>query len=171
VLLTQDHSIEPDSRREPTVSKRVLIAIDGSDIALAALDQAVEVAGTDAAFIALTVTDPVDRVASLGAAAFDPEITRSALERVREDAHEHLDAAETQLKSRGVTSIERVTLHGRAGEAIVSLARARDIDLVVLGTHGRSGFARTLMGSVAEYVVRHLHGVPVLLFHPEAAEG
>jgi len=152
------------------VSKHVLIAIDGSEIALSALDRAVEVAGPDAEFIALAVTDPVDRVASLGAAAFDPEVTRSALNRLGEEAHRHLEVAETQLRSRGVTRIEQVTLQGRAGEAIVSLARAREVDLVVLGTHGRSGLARTLMGSVAEHVVRHLQGIPVLLFHPVPAE-
>jgi len=58
-------------------------------------------------------------------------------------------------------------LEGRAGEALVNYAQQGGFDLVVLGTHGRSGLARTLLGSVAEYVVRHLHGVPVLLFHPE----
>jgi universal stress protein A len=46
------------------------------------------------------------------------------------------------------------TLHGDEAEEIVGYARQHDIDLVVLGTHGRTGFTRALLGSVAERVLR-----------------
>lgn len=45
--------------------------------------------------------------------------------------------------------------HGNPGPVIVQVARDRHCDLIVLGTHGRSGLLRILMGSVAEYVLRH----------------
>jgi len=60
---------------------------------------------------------------------------------------------------------EHRLLHGEPGtaeitkpaEVIVDFANKEDIDLIVLGTHGRSGFGNLLMGSVAESVVRHAH--------------
>ena len=56
---------------------------------------------------------------------------------------------------------------GRPAEEIVRYAREHQIDLVVMGTHGREGVARVLMGSVAEKVVRR-SGCPVLtVHHPE----
>jgi len=45
----------------------------------------------------------------------------------------------------------------RPAKVIVDFAKNENIDMIVLGTHGRSGFGHLLMGSVAEYVVRHAH--------------
>ena len=53
---------------------------------------------------------------------------------------------------------------GKPAEEIVRYAREHQIDLVVMGTHGREGVARVLMGSVAEIVVRRC-GCPVLTVH------
>jgi nucleotide-binding universal stress UspA family protein len=50
--------------------------------------------------------------------------------------------------------IETALLSGRIAREIVRYARARRIDLIVLGTHGRTGFSRAILGSVAEGVVR-----------------
>lgn len=51
---------------------------------------------------------------------------------------------------------------GKTSEVILQTAQDQDIDLIVMGTHGRSGLCQTLMGSVAEAVVRHAH-CPVLM--------
>ena len=50
--------------------------------------------------------------------------------------------------------VQYVLGEGRPGEEILKLARKSDCDLVVLGSHGRTGFQRLLMGSVAEEVIR-----------------
>jgi nucleotide-binding universal stress UspA family protein len=55
--------------------------------------------------------------------------------------------------------------HGAAGSVITELADQAQADLIVMGTTGRSGIARFLMGSVAEYVMRHAH-CPVLTVKP-----
>ena len=55
-------------------------------------------------------------------------------------------------------------------EAIIERARAGDIDLVAMTTHGRSGISRLIFGSVAEQVLRHVT-IPVLLVRPVAGEG
>src|SRR5574340_1190126 len=64
---------------------------------------------------------------------------------------------------------ERVTVEKGIGEpalSIVELAQERGVDLVVVGTHGRTGLRHALLGSVAERVVRRA-GCPVLTIHPE----
>ena len=58
---------------------------------------------------------------------------------------------------------------GSAAPEILNLTAARDIDLIVMGTHGRAGVKHFLLGSVAERVVRE-SPVPVLTIHPKAAE-
>jgi nucleotide-binding universal stress UspA family protein len=52
-------------------------------------------------------------------------------------------------------TFKHIMLSGSPAEAIVEAAKSEGVDLIVMGTHGRSGVARLLMGSVAEVVVRH----------------
>ncbi len=58
---------------------------------------------------------------------------------------------------------------GRTADEIVSYAKDREIDLIVMGTHGRSGFAHLVMGSVAEQVVRTAPCPIMLIREPKAA--
>jgi len=145
------------------MAKRVLVAVDGSPMSLAALRSAISIIGTDAEYVVAEAVDPIDRVRSMGHAAFNPEVVRDALERLRENAEAELADARSELEAAGVRDLKTVVLEGAAGEALVEYAVEGGFDLVALGTHGRSGPARTLLGSVADYVVRHLRGVPVLL--------
>jgi universal stress protein A len=64
--------------------------------------------------------------------------------------------------------IERSLLKGRPGKVIVEAATDRGADLIVMGTHGRSGFERLIIGSVAERVVRSAPCPVVVVRHPEA---
>jgi nucleotide-binding universal stress UspA family protein len=52
------------------------------------------------------------------------------------------------------SAIERLLSEGKPGEEIVAFAKERNCDLIVMGTHGRTGLERALLGSVAEQVVR-----------------
>jgi len=65
------------------------------------------------------------------------------------------------VKTSGGLQPECIVLESVAADAIVSLARARAIDLIVLGTHGRRGFDHLMLGSVTEHVLRHA-SCPVL---------
>ena len=58
---------------------------------------------------------------------------------------------------------------GEPGEAIVAAAESENADMIVVGSHGRSGVSRFLIGSVSDYVVRHAH-CPVMVIRgkPEA---
>ena len=65
-----------------------------------------------------------------------------------------LDAERDRVKDAGVT-VTTTTLSGRAAPEIVAHAKKTGVDLIVMGTHGRSGFQHALLGSVAERVVHH----------------
>lgn len=148
------------------MAQNVLITIDGSETSLAALRVALGTVGPGAHFVVAEVIDPIDRVSDLRSAAFDPEIVTSALQALHGEAEARLATARDELAKGGASDIETAVLGGRAGDAIVAYATEGGFDLVVMGTHGRSGPARTFLGSVAEHVVRHLRGIPVLLIHP-----
>jgi nucleotide-binding universal stress UspA family protein len=65
----------------------------------------------------------------------------------------------------GFSKYETKVVVGSPAEEIVKYADSEDIDLIVMGTHGRKGLDRTLMGSVADYVIKHA-GTPVLTINP-----
>ena len=80
-----------------------------------------------------------------------------------------LDAERDRVKSAGV-SVETTTLSGRAAPEIVAHAKKTGADLIVMGTHGRSGFQHAILGSVAERVLRH-SPCPVLVVPVRQAPG
>jgi nucleotide-binding universal stress UspA family protein len=132
---------------------RILVPTDFSATADAALAYAKDLATRLGASLHLVhvYTDPY------GAAAYAPEVYASvppevrqrALEEVRERLFERLDASE-ELRFRGSRGVVR----GLVAPQIVDYAANQDIDLIVMGTHGRRGVAHLLLGSVAEHVVR-----------------
>lgn len=65
-----------------------------------------------------------------------------------------LDASEKQARAAGATEVTSVLLQGIAFVEIVRHAREGGFDLIVMGTHGRTGIAHALLGSVAEKIVR-----------------
>ena len=65
--------------------------------------------------------------------------------------------------------VEEVVAHGDAAGEIVRVARERDIELIVISSHGRTGLGRMIFGSTAESVVRHSH-CPVLVVKPKESE-
>jgi nucleotide-binding universal stress UspA family protein len=129
---------------------RILVAVDGSPDAAAALTHAVTLARDQNALITLlTVAPPTPKPIAVGASAppdlldVHEELLREATARVPEDV--------------GVTArLER----GNPAETILRLAA--DHDLVVMGSHGHSRVHRALLGSVSERVLKASR-VPVLL--------
>ncbi len=106
-------------------------------------------------------------------AVYVPEPTLIAMEAVEEQIKQLHDDAMKSLatlpKDDLVTNkpIVREVLHGAPFVEIVRYAREKDIDLIVIGTHGRSGLKHVLLGSVAERVVRKAP-CPVLTVRPDA---
>ncbi|MGB9985534.1 universal stress protein [Salarchaeum japonicum] len=141
---------------------RILVATDGSEPARAAVRHAVGLAAeTGATLYALYVVDT--ETSWLAVSKAD---VKQTLRDVGERAGDQVLAdVESRASDRGVT-VEAVLREGVPDEEILVYADELDADLVVLGTHGRDGVSRRLLGSTTERVARDA-GMPVLTVHTD----
>jgi nucleotide-binding universal stress UspA family protein len=135
------------------MSRHVLVAIDQSSQSWSALEYAFE-EFPEATFTVLHVIDPLDYV--LEGEVYGSE---EPVARAEEDGEDLIDAVDDLAETFDVRATP-VLKHGRPARTIVEMADESDIDHVVLGSHGRSGVSRILLGSVAEKVIRR-SSVPV----------
>lgn len=144
--------------------RRVLVPLDGSELAEAILPFAEQVAGPlDAEVILVRVVEPVsaaEAVALAGVVAPDTFAVREI------EAKRYLHEVERRLSKKGLRVRTRIAL-GPPAEAILGAVQTSGVDLVAMTTHGRSGLGRALFGSVAESVLR-ASPVPVLLVRTPA---
>lgn len=138
----------------------VLVPIDGSDPADAALEYAFERFG-DADVTALYVMDPVD-------GAWGPGSADGWLATAEDRSEVVLSTVEERAAEAG-RDVETDSVVGRPARAIVEYAEERGVDHVVMGSHGRDGISRVLLGSVAETVVRR-SPVPVTVVRDRASD-
>jgi nucleotide-binding universal stress UspA family protein len=132
------------------MSKRVLVPIDGSEQSDVALDHALKEFSEDDITV-LHVIDPAD--AGYNAPVGIPGGSEEWYEAAREDARILFDEAQSVADEYGVT-LDTATDAGRPAGTIVEYAEDEGFDHIVMGSHGRSGVSRILLGSVAETVVR-----------------
>ena len=138
--------------------RRILVPLDGSKVAEGVLPHAKSLAYSEGAeLILLTVAaNP-----ALDFAFSDPGIAQSAVEEQEERSQKYIGEIENDLKVAGFkTSI--VLRVGSVAETILEVAEELHVDVIAMSTHGRTGPARWLLGSIAERVV-HNSKVPVLL--------
>lgn len=134
----------------------VLASIDFSDASREALSVAVELARAFDASLTLLHVWEIPASVALEAPALSADVVTP----IEEVAAEQLEA-ELARVAREVPGATAVLRSGAAWERILDVAREKNADLVVVGTHGRTGVRRALLGSVAEKVVRTCP-VPVL---------
>jgi nucleotide-binding universal stress UspA family protein len=150
----------------PTI-KKVLFATDFSEASDAALHYALLMAG--AFHASLHVLHVLE---DLAAHAWTTEVYVAALPGVHEEmerqARERLEQLLTP-EQRAACSAVLVLRNGSPFVEIVRYARDEEIDLIVLGTHGRGAIAHMLLGSVAERVVRKAHCPVVTVRQPAHA--
>jgi len=139
--------------------RRVLCPIDFSDFSRRALDHAVAIARWyESTVTVLHVFSPAPVAAfGPGAVAFEPIVPTAA---DCEQLLANTKAFATAESAPGI-AIEAVLREGNTTVEILDQATSMDADLLVIGTHGRSGFERLVLGSVAEKVLRKAH-CPVL---------
>ncbi|WP_224333494.1 universal stress protein [Haloprofundus halobius] len=150
---------------EPAAYERILVPTDGSDCAEAAAEHAVAVARAfDAEVHALSVVNLVEEGGLFSAGGVDSAFVRRLDQRGQADA----DVVVEHAREAGVRA-ESGVVHGVPHEEIGTYATENDIDLIAIGTHGRSGLRRYLLGSVTERVLRTVP-VPILAVRhrPEA---
>lgn len=145
--------------------QRVLVPTDFSDCALPAVRYAAELANKFSAELILLHVVP-DAVLALPDAVMPTPAPVADLQALTEAGHQglaNLIAAE-KLESRNPRAEVRI---GSPAAEIVAAAKDLHADLVCIGTHGRGGLARVILGSVAELVVRQAP-CPVLTVRPKA---
>ena len=139
--------------------RSILVAVDASEAAQAALNHAREIAKAFSA--KLVLVNVVDVTKLLAVAGYETPYPVDAIAVMRDDAKTILADATRSCSSDALTSVE-VTSEGDAVDEILSIAQRENVDLIALGTHGRTGISRIFLGSVAEGVLRRSK-VPVLV--------
>lgn len=141
--------------------RHVLVPLDGSEPSWAAIDHAIENYAGDR----ITVLHVVDPSAGSYAGAEGGYYDPVAFDRARERGEELCEDARERLRAAGVlesTAFETAVEVGGASRTILEYAETEDVDHVVIGSHGREGVSRILIGSVAERVTRRA-SVPVTI--------
>jgi nucleotide-binding universal stress UspA family protein len=150
--------VHPGPDAAPPAFGRILVAVDDSDPSSAAQAFAYRLASVDASRVFLcnvvesTVLESNSRLPGYGNTPFVEHLRggRAALEKAREDA-----------RALGIDA-DTVKVEGQAADRLLWAAQSLGVDLIAIGTHGRSGLKRLIIGSVAESVVRR-SSIPVLV--------
>ncbi|MBV0901223.1 universal stress protein [Haloarcula salina] len=136
----------------------VLVAFDGSPLSERALTYAIETF-PDASITSIYVINPFDSVIDIEAGGLP--VAEDWEENARERA-DTIHAMATDLAAERDRELDAVTEVGKPARAILEYAGDHDVDQIVMGSHGRSGIDRTLLGSVAETVARRAR-IPVTI--------
>jgi len=155
-----------DTRRGP-----VLIAFDGSEQAKAAIVEAARVLGVDRPAVVLTVRAPVEsfEFAGLGGGTtLDPATVSAMQETAENEAAARAEEGAELAREAGFAAEARVEVGATPWQEIVAVADDLDADVIAIGSRGRTGLSKVLLGSVASAVAQHSRR-SVLIVHPEAA--
>jgi nucleotide-binding universal stress UspA family protein len=125
---------------------RILIPLDGSALAEAALDAAIDVGHGEPPMLMLLRAAEAHTLP--GADPTDEQVA------VVREAEEYVAAVAERLAKRGITRVETSVWYGPAAAAIIEAAKLKKADMIVMSTHGRSGLGRLILGSVTESVLR-----------------
>jgi nucleotide-binding universal stress UspA family protein len=136
----------------------ILVPTDFSDYADYALDYAIELAQTLQARLTVLY---VLHLSPLTLGEVSPTVLATTLEAIEANAQQRTQTALARIQQAGLQGASAI-VEGIPFQAIIETAESRDIDLIVMGTHGRTGLTHVLMGSVSEKVVR-LAPCPVLV--------
>jgi len=146
--------------------RRILVPIDFTDLSAAALDWAIELAASVGASVTVMHSYAIPMVGFPDGALIPSATAATGL---GEAAQKALEEVVAKRRRPGGVPLESLLREGDAWEEIQHVADEMNADLIVIGTHGRHGLARALLGSVAERVIRTAHR-PVLTLHLDQAE-
>lgn len=141
--------------------KKILVPLDGSTLAEAALPHAEAIAKSEGAEIILL------RIPMMPATEFfarEPSIAVRIQQEEEAVAKKYLDTKLNELKKEKIQA-SIIMLEGSVPDTILGIAEETHTDMIVMSTHGRTGLKRWLIGSVADRVVHQAH-IPVMLIHP-----
>ena len=132
---------------------KILVPLDGSRAAEAALEQASYLASIDHGNVHLVHAMTDSRLTEDPSIRLDVEERREMQDRTQ--AASYVDGIKARLQAQGVSCESHILDAGNPAQQILEFAASQSIDLIVLTSHGRSGLSRFLLGSIAEKVMRH----------------
>ena len=140
--------------------KKILVPLDGSELAKKALDHAEKLGGVFDSEIILFQVVPF--ISIYGA----PELMTPFMvdENAREAAEKYLRDVSEELRKRGFKVTAKVKTGKQVAAEIIDFAEESGVDLIVMCTHGHSGITRWVLGSVAQKVLTQAK-TPILLVH------
>lgn len=152
--------------------KKILVPLDGSDLAERALDVSIDMASCYGGEIILMEVQEegmdVGEAAVARATALATGSAAQAMEVFRHHAEAYLREVVEKRRAQTDVPIQIVVAQGNPAESIVAQAQEMGVDLIVMSTHGRTGLRRFAFGSVTEDVLHHAT-CPVLVIRPAVA--
>ncbi len=152
---TTTPSTTTDASRKAIISK-ILVAIDGSDASMDAADYTIHISKEyNAELYALhVIRADVD--------LFGPHETSEFMTRMRNEGEKYLNKVKLNANEKNIQIKTEIISSINIAGGIVDYAEENNIDLIVIGTRGSSGFKKLLLGSVASHVVTYAH-CPVMV--------
>ena len=142
---------------QKTLFSKILVAIDGSDASMDAADYAISLSKefNNAELYALhVIRADVD--------LFGPHETSEFMTTMRNEGEKYLNKVRLKTNEKNIQIKTEIISSTNIAGGIVDYAEENKIDLIVIGTRGRTGFKKLLLGSVASHVVTYAH-CPVLV--------
>ena len=137
--------------------KKIVLAVDGSEVSRNALRHAIELTKqNNGTLIAVHVIPPID-VTDIE--TFKPE---SLMRGLRQEGEKILSEVKELAQKEGV-KVQATIEEGVPFEKICEVAENTDSDIIVMGSHGRTGIGKVFIGSVTERVISRTHCRPVLV--------
>jgi nucleotide-binding universal stress UspA family protein len=149
VFLVREHIPVPAAGQE----RRILVPLDGSELAAQALSYALEVAKSIGASLLLLRVMDLQIGEDLGLYFEDAVAVAETMAKWRDEANTYLEEVAQRVRSSGLV-VETRVLVGVPDKVIWEVATDESINLIVMSTHGRSGFRRWVYGSTANKVLR-----------------
>ena len=151
--------------------KKIMVPLDGSELAECVLPH-VEALATGFSLkevILVRVVEPEEIPAYRVEGNLLSQVTLERESTRKSSAEDYLARVGTRLK-REAAALHSEVLVGRVSESLVDYAEQKEVDLIVIATHGRSGVTRWVRGSVADKILRSAN-VPVLMVRAPGTKG
>lgn len=145
--------------------KKILAPVDGSELSECALEhiKAIALGCKVPEVVLFRAIEPMRQTYGLSA-----EWLEEATKNIKTSANEALSKIAESLAAVGI-HCQKVIVNGYAANEILDYADHHNVDLIIMSTHGSSGFIRWTMGSVTEKVTRH-SPIPVLVVTPKVCQ-
>jgi nucleotide-binding universal stress UspA family protein len=173
LLLVRSFRRSPEGDLEPLVPeelpfRRILVPVDGSPTSMSVVTPAEKFAQLFESEILVLHVRPLFIPPSAGPLGIEAALPLVQPAPSPTDEDDMTEKAADRFRQAGLR-VRRLTTEGDAASAILDLSASQNVDLIALGSHGRSGFSRWALGSVAERILRSSE-VPLLLVRTPAAK-